>query len=121
MTHETPVPGTKLPLICTYRNNVAGNGFLAKVEMRGRLLAVVEEDGSFFVHAVRPAGWAEGGATLHEAFAVFRNAYTAILYDIADEAKNFAEFRDAVNALDAEAKPLADSWREAVDSLRGDA
>lgn len=111
-------PGTKLPLVCTYRNSVAGNGFVAKVEMRGRMLAIVDDDGEVWLHAVHPAGWADSGRTVAEAHAQFRQSYTAILYDVAEETETFEDFRAAVKKLDVESGPLLESWQEAVANMR---
>jgi hypothetical protein len=112
--------GTKLPLVCTYRNTVAGNGFVAKVEMRGRMLAVVDDDTQVWLHAVHPAGWADFGATIAEAHAQFRHSYTAILYDVAEDAATFDDFRSAIDALDRAAEPLLESWKEAVQDMKAE-
>ena len=114
----TLLPGTKLPLVCTYRNTVSGNGFVAKVEMRGRMLAVVDEDERVWIHAVLPAGWAEAGGTIAEAHAAFRQSYTAMLYDLAEDAGTFTEFKAAVQALERASHPLLASWKEAVQDMR---
>ena len=111
-------PGTKLPLVCTYRNSVAGNGFVAKVEMRGHMLAVVDDHGELWLHTVHPSGWAETGASIAEAHALFRNTYTGMLYDLAEDAANFREFRTAADGLNQCSPVLLESWKEAVDDMR---
>lgn len=110
--------GTKLPLVCTYRNSVAGKGFVAKVEMRGRMLAVVDENDELWLHAVHPAGWSESGDSIAEAHGLFRQTYTAMLYDLAEDAADFKEFRTAVNDLNRHSEALFESWNEAVANMR---
>lgn len=121
MNHDaTLTPGTKLPLICTYTDNVVGKGYVAKVEMRGRILAVIEDDCSVSLYAVEPCGWADTAGNLYEACVIFRQTYTAMLYDLAQEADTFEAFRDGVKAIEACADPLNESWKEAVVAHRSE-
>ena len=55
-----------LPLIFTYRDLVYGTGILAEVRVRGRALAVTEQDG-VWMYGVSPGGLAAPGATVPEA------------------------------------------------------
>ena len=60
----------ELPLIFTYRDLVYGTGILAEVRVRGRVLAVTEQDG-VWMYGVNPGGLAAPGATIPEAHAAF--------------------------------------------------
>ncbi len=108
----------ELPLIFTYRDFVYGTGMLAEVRVRGRVLAVKERDGAWMC-GVNPGGLAASGATIPEAHAAFRQSFTAILFDIAEDASSFDDFvaqtRQFVNQTNA---PVEAAWREAVDAHR---
>ena len=117
MSSEALAPGTKLPLIYTFHDTVNGKGFVANVTSRGRALLLVDEDGEFWLHAVHPSGWADTGSTIGEAYAVFRNSWMAILYDVASEAEDFATFREAVNAFHRASESLHVSWKDAVEAI----
>ena len=54
------------PLCFTYAGSVIGNGFLAHVDLCGRLLAVPEADG-VWLYGVNPAAVAVGAPTLSDA------------------------------------------------------
>lgn len=79
-------------LVFGYRDLVSGKGFVAGVATDGRALLVEEEDGCW-VYGVNPGGIAGGGDTWQGAYDEFKRIYKAALYDIAEEAQNFAEFK----------------------------
>lgn len=83
------------PLVFTYQDAVAGNGFLARVEINGRGLAV-EEDGKWWMYGVRPAALAASGDSMEGAYLTFRNTYKAILIDAAAQAPGFDAFKAEV-------------------------
>src|SRR5688572_12198622 len=83
------------PLLFTFRDNVSGNGFFARVATHGRALAVRESDG-VWRYGVNPGGLAAGGKDESDAYLEFRREYTAILYDIATDAASFDDFRAEV-------------------------
>ena len=64
---------------------------LAEVRVRGRVLAVTEQDGAW-MYGVSPGDLAASGATIAEAHAAFRRAFTAVLFDIAEDASSFEDF-----------------------------
>ena len=119
MGQDVTLPvGTKLPLICTYRDAVGGNGFLAQIELRGRLLYSVEEDAEVWFYGIQPCGLAESGSNFSEAHNAFRQAYTASLYDLAAEAKSYVDFKQAVeNFGEQHAEALTTSWCEAAKNI----
>ncbi len=108
----------ELPLIFTYRDFVYGTGILAEVRVRGRVLAVKEEDGAW-MYGVNPGGLAASGATIPEAHAAFRRSFTAVLFDIAEDASSFGDFdaqtRQFVNQANGSVEA---AWREAVEAHR---
>lgn len=106
------------PLIFTYRDLVSGGGILAEVRVRGRALAVEEHDG-IWMYGVEPGDLAASGATIPEAHAAFRRSFTAVLFDIAEDASSFEDFaaqtRQFVNQANASVKA---AWQEAVEAHR---
>jgi hypothetical protein len=107
-----------LPLIFTYRDLVYGTGIVAEVRVRGRVLAVTEQDG-VWMYGVSPGGLAASGATVPEAHAAFRRSFREVLFDIAEDASSFGDFaaetRRFVNEANA---PVEVAWREAVEAHR---
>lgn len=84
------------PLMLTLRDAISGNGFLAAITLSGRALMRKEDDGKLWMYGVRPAGLAESGSTIGEAFLRFRRSYQDTLFDMAQESANFNEFKDSV-------------------------
>lgn len=108
----------QLPILFTFTDKVAGNGFVAKVIAHGRALAS-EEEGGWWLYGVQPGGIAAGGATLAEAQVEFRKDFTAVLFDIADEAKDPASFEAGVRDFFGQTnQPTADDWQTAVSWVR---
>ena len=109
---------THYPLLFGFRDLVAGNGFIAGIDLSGRALLADEGDG-FWMYGVNPGGIAAGGAGAGEAQAEFRRMYTSVLFDIAAEAKDFREFERQVRQFVEETNtPTAAEWDEAVASVR---
>ncbi len=109
---------SELPLIFTYRDLVYGTGFLADVRVRGRVLAVTEQDG-VWMYGVNPGDLAASGATIPEAHAAFRRSFTAILFDIAEDASSFDDFAAQTRQFASEGNaPVEAAWREAVEAHR---
>lgn len=106
------------PLIFTYRDAISGNGFLAGVTVTGRAL-MLKEDSKWWMYGVRPAGLAEAGNTPNETFLSFRQRYSAVLFDIAEEADSFEAFRAEVERFFYEADPIEEQrWTEAHRRIR---
>jgi len=107
------------PLMFTFRDAVSGNGFLAGITLSGRALMVEEEDGSWWMYGVRPAGIAEAGATPQEAYFRFRNRYKSVLFDIAEETRDFEAFRKLVEGFYSEPDHDEEKrWEDAFRALR---
>ncbi len=109
---------THYPLLFGFRDLIAGNGFVAGVDLSGRAVLVDEGDG-FWMYGVNPGGVAAGGGTPGEAQSEFRSAYRSVLFDLAAEAKDYDDFEREVNSfVTATNKPTETEWNEAVSEVR---
>ncbi|MGH7264716.1 MAG: hypothetical protein ACREMB_07650 [Candidatus Rokuibacteriota bacterium] len=105
-------------LLFTFRDKVSGNDFLADVTAHGRALAVQDAD-EWWTYGVEPGGLAGGGTTILEAHGEFRKTFTAVLFQLAEEAKDFWAFKEAVQAFFKEIDPSeAEAWTAAVAEVR---
>ena len=108
----------ELPFIFTYRDFVYGTRLLSEVTARGRVLAVREE-GGWWMYGVDSGDLSASGRTPAEAHAEFRKAFTAILFDIAEDASSYDEFAKQVKAFFSQInEPVQVAWREAVAIVR---
>lgn len=109
---------TELPFIFTYRDTVYGNGFLAEVTARGRVLAVIEDDG-VWMHGVNPGDLSACGKAPAEAHTEFRRSFSAVLFDIAETSSSFDDLSDAITRWFYQANvPVQTAWNEAVEIVR---
>src|SRR5262245_28133848 len=107
-----------LPFLFTYRDSVFGQGFWAEVVAHGRVLAAREGD-VWWLYGVQPGDVTAQGETPAEAQAEFRKEFTAVLYDIANEVKDFAEFKAHVEQfMQQPNEPVRDVWVRAVQQVR---
>ena len=104
------------PLVFRFQGLVAGNGFVAGVELAGRAL-LVEEESDFWVYGVNPGGFAASGDDRDEALNNFRIEYDAVLNDIAGDASSFDAFKAGVEGFLNEESDL-DEWKKAVEVIR---
>ena len=84
----------KWPLVFSYRGRVKGQGFAARVICAVRVLAERQADGELWLSGSEPGWFAAGGATLQEANASLKTTFHGILLDKAEEASDFAIFRE---------------------------
>ena len=106
------------PILFTFIDKVSGNGFLAKVTVHGRALAADEGDG-WWMYGVEPGDLAEGGASFAEAQAKFRKTFRAILFDIAEGAKDLRSFRTEIGRFFRGInQPTEEEWQAAVLEVR---
>ena len=108
-----------LPLYFDLRQVVVGNGFLASVRLRGRATGM-EDFGSIWIYGVNPGGLADHGPDLKAAYANFRRSLGLVLFDIAEDAADFDEFRAAVSDFldQTDAESVAE-WTDARREIRG--
>lgn len=107
-----------LPLYFDLRQVVVGNGFLAAIRLRGRATGM-EDFGSIWIYGVNPGGLADHGPDLKTAYANFRRSLGLVLFDIAEDAADFDEFRAAVSDFldQTDAESVAE-WIEARREIR---
>ena len=70
---------------------IAGHGFVAGVRVDGRAVAC-EEDGEWWVDGVDFGQVAAGGPSLREAADALRDRIIGVLFDLTDEATDWASF-----------------------------
>jgi hypothetical protein len=83
------------PLFFGFREPIVGNGFVAGVDLLGRAVAE-QEDASWWLFGVNPGALADTGPDVQSAFCAFRQRLKAVLFDFAEEAKGFDEFKRMV-------------------------
>jgi len=108
------------PLLITLRDVISGDGFLAGVTLSGRAL-MRQEDGMWWMYGVRPAPIAESGGTIEEAFSRFRNKYKEVLFDFAQEVRDFDQFKTSVERFFYEADQDSEDeqlWEQALKTIR---
>ena len=109
----------RLPLLFSFQQLVVGAGFLAGVRVNGHALLDEAADDGTWITGAAPVGFAGGGADRGTAFAEFRNAWIAVLFDIASESGSFEAFRTAtVEFLSSKAAPLTAEWEAALAEVR---
>lgn len=111
---ETP---HAFPLIFRFRDLIAGAGFIAAVEVHGRLILREEESDGWTLEGVNPGGVVGCAEDREAAFADFRRTYQQVLTDVAFDTRDFPSFRAAVVALFEETTDgLVGEW----ETLRSD-
>ena len=108
------------PIMITLRDVISGDGFLAGITLSGRAL-MRQEDGAWWMYGVRPAAIAESGETIEEAFARFRNRYKEVLFDMAQESRDFDQFKASVEEFFYESDQDSEDehlWEEALKAIR---
>ena len=107
------------PILFTFIDKVSGKGFLAKVSVDGRALAV-EEVGGWWMYGVQPGDLAAGGTTFAEAAqGEFRKTFRAILFEIAEESDDFKTFKAEVVRFSRNINvPTEEEWKAAVQEVR---
>ena len=104
------------PLFFSYRSPIVGRGFLAEVELLGRVLATAGDD--VWLEGVNPGAFAVEAASLDVAGAALRTALTNVFIDMAADA-DAREFERRVDAFfNARDDDAFAEWREAVESIR---
>lgn len=110
---------TKYPLLFTYHDVLSGNGFVAYVEMKGRSLMEQVSEDEVWIYGINPGGIAASGKSQKEAANAFLESYRAVLFDIADEAKGFAELEAEVGSFYSDTnRPNSKAWWNAVRRVR---
>ena len=106
------------PLLFKHQGTILGKGFLADIEIHGRLLATPEADGVWIV-GVNPGAISLGAATLNDTHAELRSTLAKVFIDFAEQTDNFDEFKACVEAFFNETDPDTQrEWDEAVEAIR---
>lgn len=106
------------PLVFSFRTLVAGKGYYAGVEIRGRVLLCEEKDG-FWMYGVQPGSIAGGGVDRGTAFCDFEEGYKSVLYDIAADVDNYTEFEREANEFFGQVNgPTEKDWYGALAKVR---
>lgn len=115
----TPAIGASVPLLFTYRDCLFGNGFVVEVKVvNGRALCVQESDG-FWMYGVNPGAMAASGDDASEAHTEFRQLFSSLLKDLAQEANSFEEFHGLVLEFFNDTNPGYErEWLKAVQAVR---
>jgi hypothetical protein len=98
LNEQKTAQGAAYPLVFTFRDLLAGRGFIVAVETVGRAILAQEPEG-WTLYGVNPGGVAGGAEDRAAALADFRRGYTQVLDDIAHEAPDFAAFKAAAEAV----------------------
>jgi hypothetical protein len=107
-----------LPLVFSYSGTILGNGFLAEIEMSGRLLACQEIEG-FWLYGVRPGALAVADSTLAAANVALRETLSRLFIDLAGGAATFEQFKATLKTYFDETDPeTLQEWDEAVSRVR---
>ncbi len=98
---------------------VLGEGYIVSVRVRGRALAIRDdEDGEFQLSGVNPGSLLGFGRTLNEAYQEFVESLRCVLIDIASDAPSFEDFRreaqDFFHTEDPRSETRWDAARERV-------
>ena len=97
---------------------MSGQGYVADVRIRGRLTAV-EEYGAICVYGVNPGGLAAGGDDMNSGYLDFKLRLAATLFDLASDAGNFGELREAAQAfIAATDDESVEEWENARRAIR---
>lgn len=106
------------PLMFTYRGTILGRGFLADIDLHGRLLATPEVEG-VWLYGVNPGAVAVGSPTLGAANTELRNTLTRLFIDFAEQAPSFDAFKHAVEGYFCESDAASESeWETARQEVR---
>jgi hypothetical protein len=108
------------PLVFSFRDLIAGNGFVAGVAMDGRALLAEEDDQDYWVFGVQPGSIAGGDREQRDvALIQFKKTYLSVLFDIAAEATSFVEFQGKVTTFFNEINtPNVADWDLALAEVR---
>lgn len=106
------------PILFTHRGTILGNGFLAEIELKGRLIATPEVEG-VWLYGVNPGALAVSGRTLADANVELRNTLTRVFIDFAEDASTFDAFKTRVEQFfDETDSESVREWEDAVKCVR---
>lgn len=106
------------PLTFTYRGTILGRGFVADIDLQGRLISTPEVDG-VWLYGVNPGAIAVGAPSLNAANLELRSTLTRLFIDFAEQAASFKEFKTRIEAyLDETDAATTQEWETARAQVR---
>lgn len=106
------------PLLYNYTDYIAGNGFLASVQLYGKAL-MVKEYGEWWMYGVQPVAIADRGEIPEIASANFRERYKTVLFDFVDEASGYEGFKSETEKFFTHTEEeMNGSWEKAFKLIR---
>ncbi len=103
-TDERELRPASWPLLFTYKSRVFGKGYIAEIELCGRLLAELEMEG-VWLYGVNPGALAVGASNLAGANVDLHKALTAAFADFAEQARTFQDLKAEVEQFFSETDP----------------
>jgi hypothetical protein len=94
-----------IPVIC--------NGFIAWVDMLGRVLLSKEEEDEWYAYGITPGGFCSVADSKEKALTGFLERLQSVLYDSADVVKSFREFSEEAMETFATNDEYKKMWDEA--------
>ncbi len=111
--------GFVYPLFAGQKHLIAGEDFVAQVEVLCRVLMVQEAPDEWWMYGVAPGAIAESGAAPTDVSLRFATTLEAILSDFASESATFDEFRRRAERFVGEVnEPNEVDWKLAVEEFR---
>jgi hypothetical protein len=116
--NQSDKQSTAWPLIFSYRGTILGQGFLADINLSGRVLAS-PESGGVWVYGVNPGAIAVSAPTLADTNVELRNTLTRLFIDFARETGTFEKFKAVVERFIAESDSVSVAeWQAARAEVR---
>jgi hypothetical protein len=97
-TDERELKPASWPLLFTYKSRVFGKGYIAAIELCGRLLAELEVEG-VWLYGVNPGALAVGASNLKDANVDLYKALAAVFTDFAEQSSTFEAFKADVESF----------------------
>ncbi len=111
-------PETRVwPLFFSYRGPIVGRGFLAEVELLGRVLATISDD-DVWLDGVNPGAFAVEAASLDVANVALRTALTNVFIDMAADGQAGEFERRVTEFFNARDEDTLAEWERAVEAVR---
>lgn len=106
------------PILFQYQGPVIGKGFVADVQLCGRLLVEIETNG-VWLYGVNPGALAVPAVNIAAGSAAVTKALTAAFVDFAEDASNFDGFKAEVERFFESTDEESDvEWKAAVQAIR---
>ena len=106
------------PLLFEHHGTLLGKGFLADIEIHGRVLARPEADG-VWIDGVNPGAISLGAKTLNDTHTELRATLARVFVDFAEQTSSFEEFKARAEQFFHETDDETEhEWAAAVEAVR---